>query len=386
MQYELLIEPEVHEARKRLPGHVRQQVKRALGGKVNRMSLYIYRMVIDTNCINARGTLPEMNELESFFDLCIIEIVKTSAFIEIQGYSPGWEKAKSYGTLYGNCWIGHTEEWSQGVGRKSNFEVIYKTLWGKMWKKGGAFQDKIHKQSLIDAIHLDICWINRADFFVTDEHAIIGKREELYRQGFDVKIVSPPECVAYLKATFKQDFGTDDVAIISQRIQNARPILLGSNDCRVAFIQDPKTGETLFRTHWIDNQLHIEANLYDSAGAALVKLKPKQEPVVLHADATVGLHDVGPKTFYMINPETPNPPVEQYLRIGDSPASQFAVEKGGEIFLSGHIVPSGHIVFEGRFFNARGELVAEIEKKSLKYFGLSFINSGGDILPSIVFS
>lgn len=30
MRYELLLEPEVHEARKHLPGHVRQQVKRAL--------------------------------------------------------------------------------------------------------------------------------------------------------------------------------------------------------------------------------------------------------------------------------------------------------------------------------------------------------------------
>jgi mRNA interferase RelE/StbE len=32
MPYELLIEPEVHEARKHLPGYVRQQVKRALDG------------------------------------------------------------------------------------------------------------------------------------------------------------------------------------------------------------------------------------------------------------------------------------------------------------------------------------------------------------------
>jgi len=349
------------------------------------MSLYIYRMVIDTNCINARGTLPEMNELESFFKLCIIEIVKTSALtIEIQGYSEGREKAKSYGTLYGDVWIDHTEKWSLGVGRKSNFELIYRTLWGKKWKKGGVSQDEIHKQSLRDAIHLDICWINRADFFVTNEKAIIGKREELYRQGFDVKIVTPAECIACVTATFKQDFGTDDVALISKRIHDAHPILLGSNECRVAFIQDPKTGETLFRTHWIDNQLHIEANIYDSTGVALVRLKPKHEPVVLHADAAVGLHNVGSKTFYIINPETPNPLVEQYLRIGDSPASQFAVEKGGEIFLSGHIVPSGHIVFEGMFFNDRGELVAEIEKKSLKYFGLCFINSGGEILPSAV--
>jgi mRNA interferase RelE/StbE len=29
-RYDLLIEPEVHEARKRLPGHVRQRVKRAI--------------------------------------------------------------------------------------------------------------------------------------------------------------------------------------------------------------------------------------------------------------------------------------------------------------------------------------------------------------------
>ena len=35
MQYELLLEPEVHEARRHLPGHVRQQVKNALDGLRN---------------------------------------------------------------------------------------------------------------------------------------------------------------------------------------------------------------------------------------------------------------------------------------------------------------------------------------------------------------
>lgn len=346
------------------------------------MGLYISRMVIDTNCINARDNLPAMNELGSFFGLCIIEILQTSTLtVEIESYSLGRKKAESYGTVYGSNWPGHTEKWSLGVGRKSNFELIYTTLWGKMWKTGGGSQEEIHKQSLRDAIHLDTCWINRADFFVTNEKVIIAKRDELYQQGFDVKIVTPEECIAYVRDSLKRDFGTDDVSTLSRRILEARPILLGSNDCRIAFIQDPKTHETLFRTHWIENQLHIEANLYDSAGAPFVRLRPKQDPEVLDPDTAVGLHDVGPRTFYMMNPETPNPPVEQYLRISSTPTSQFVVEKGGEVFLSARIVPSGHVVFEGKFFNSQGDLVAEIEKKSLKYLGSSFINSGAEILP-----
>lgn len=346
------------------------------------MSLYIYRIVIDANVINARGKVPAMPELESFFDLGVIEILKTSALgIELQGYKPGKEKAKSYGTIYGDNWLGHVQP-SVWAGRKSNFKTIYETLWGKMWKKGGASRDRIHHQSLRDAIHLDICWINQVDFFVTDEKAIIARREALYAQGFDVKIVRPLECLACIKDDFQQDFGTDNVTIISKRIQETRRILLGSNSCEVAFIQDLETGETLFRTHWIDGQLHIEANLYDSSGAAVAKLRPHQQPEILYPDVSLSSQDGGPRVFYIINPAIPCPKIEQYLRIGNDPSSQFVIVKRGEIILSGHIVPTGHVLFEGKFFNARGVVVAEIEKKSLKYYGLCFINSRGTVFPS----
>ena len=345
------------------------------------MGLYIYRIVIDAGVINVKGGLSAMNELELFFKLGIIEILKTSVMdTDLQGDSRK-QKAKSYGTIYGPNWIGHTEEFISGGIRPSNMEIIYRTLWGKVWMKGSESQKKFIRNSFRDSIHLDICWMNGVDFFITSEKALLKKRNALYDKGFDVKIVTPEECVTALRMNFKQDIGTDDITTISNRIQKMNPILLGSNDCKNTSILDPKTGEVLFRTHWIKNQLHLEANIYDSYGNKITKLIPKTSPVIFSDSAFVQLSDPCPKVFYLLDHVSPNPKVEQYLKISDDPVSNFTVGKGGEVLLSGRILPSGHTIFEGKFFNNQGELIAEIEKKLFRYLGIHMINSSRQTLP-----
>lgn len=203
----------------------------------------------------------------------------------------------------------------------------------------------------------------------------------MYAAGFDARIVTPTECVELLKEDFRRDFRTDDVATISKRIRETHRVLLGSNDCQAAFIHDPRTEEVLFRTHWIDGQLHLEANVYDDVGELVARLQPLHNPEVLLDGAALSLQNAGPKIFYSIVPSAPEPKIEQYLRVGNDPASQFVLNRNSEILLSGRIVPTGHVLFEGSFFNAKGELIARIEKKSFVYLNMSFLNSSGVILP-----
>lgn len=73
------------------------------------MALYIQRAVIDANVINTKGNVLGMRDLESFFALGIVEILKSSVLdVEFEKWKRGKEKAKSYGTIFGGNWIGHT--------------------------------------------------------------------------------------------------------------------------------------------------------------------------------------------------------------------------------------------------------------------------------------
>ena len=58
------------------------------------MGLYIYRIVIDTNVINTQCKIPEMNELENYFKLGIVEIVYTDVLpVELAAWTRRKEKA-----------------------------------------------------------------------------------------------------------------------------------------------------------------------------------------------------------------------------------------------------------------------------------------------------
>ncbi|MFA7662952.1 MAG: hypothetical protein WCX88_03480 [Patescibacteria group bacterium] len=322
------------------------------------MGLYVYKIVIDTNVINSRNDIIAMTKLEDLFKIGIIELLKTDTLLvelEKEIDISRKEKVKKYRTIYGENVVDHTTMKSIYFGRKSNFEIIYHTLWGEYWKMGGAYQDKIHDNSTRDALHLNVCWINEVDYFITNENKIIEKRGELYAKGFDCKIVNPEECVELLENDYLQDFKTKDPIIIRERLKETHKILLGSNQCQFVDIKDPKTNEVIFKTHLICDKFCVEANIFDENGNLLARLYPNKDPEIIYRG--VSLSYCGSE-------------------------NQFTLSKDGEIFLSSRIVPSGHIIFEGKFFNSEGKLIAEAHKKEFNY--LSFMkNTQNIILPPV---
>jgi hypothetical protein len=57
--------------------------------------MYIHRVAIDVNRVNARGALAAMNELEQMHDACLIEIVCTSNMkTKLHNYEAGIAKVE----------------------------------------------------------------------------------------------------------------------------------------------------------------------------------------------------------------------------------------------------------------------------------------------------
>ncbi|MDP3041709.1 MAG: hypothetical protein Q8N62_03115 [Candidatus Omnitrophota bacterium] len=70
----------------------------------------VLRITIDTNLINARQQLPDMNTLEEMHKKGLIEIVKTDAMDTemLNGYKKGLEKSQQYREIQGYGVFGHS--------------------------------------------------------------------------------------------------------------------------------------------------------------------------------------------------------------------------------------------------------------------------------------
>jgi hypothetical protein len=173
-------------------------------------------------------------------------------------------------------------------------------------------------------------------------------------------------------------FKTHDIALLSGRLQASHPIILGSNSCRNFNIQDPKSGETLFRAHWVDSQLHLEARLYDHSGNLIAVIAQNCAPI-LYSDAVLCCNDSYPKIFFYSDPDLGIG--QHYLRIGDSGFTSFNVVASGEIVLSGRTTPTGHTLFEGLLRNKEGTVVCRIAKSQVDLGGFNFVDGTFSHIP-----
>ncbi len=138
--------------------------------------MYIHRVAIDTNRLNARGSIPAMTELERLHDAHLIEIVCTSTVItDAKGAHRA--KAAKYDLIYAD-YLGYlTSEAIPDVQpgpalRTSRFFEIYESVFGN--GRGPSFADH-HAQSIRDALHIDQCWQNMVDCFVTGDARVASR-------------------------------------------------------------------------------------------------------------------------------------------------------------------------------------------------------------------
>lgn len=317
--------------------------------------MYIHRAVIDANVINARQSIPAMNDLEALHRAGVLEICQTSVLpVEFMN-APTLQRSKAtiYEVLGGPNWIGHSEL-TVGAGRRSRFDDIYYAVFGRPWRKVGPSQDEIDSNALRDAIHVDISWINRVDFFLTNDGAILRSRDQLYAVGIDVRIQRPEECLAELTHHFLGAFGTVEPEALAERLRRLPPILLGSNASAHWSFRDTESGETLLEAGTDGNTVSVACKLYDSTGDFVVCLVANQALRVERDDLFVWVR--GTET-------------RPSILLGDQRCDRFAAAYRGEVLLSGRICPSGHALIEGKFHNSAGRLVLSIDRAGMSLTG-----------------
>lgn len=339
------------------------------------MSVYVHRIVLDANVINGRGNLTAMNEIESMFRMGLVELLKSNVLDkEFESFRLGFEKARQYENIGGLNLAGHIPKghfFFTGGRRKSLFAEIYKTLWGDFWKKGGSEKDQ--RNSLRDVLHMDAAWMTGADIFITSEGALLAKQKDLEKLGFDVRLVTPEDCLNYLHEVFRNNYDSNDVSAIAARLRRSPPILLGSNSCFEFCCKDRAIDEVLFQTEWRANRLYITGNLRDSKGQKCVTLSPEADPKIHNASTTVSCSNSSPFLHVMVS-NSGATASSQYLRVGAVATSSFRVAAEDEELCWGHLLPSGHLSLQGTFYDSKGFPVVRITRNELTIFDLEAVN------------
>jgi len=132
--------------------------------------MYIHRVAIDANQANARGGLAAMTELERLHDACLIEIVCTSTIETDLRSEPQREKVSKYDRIMPMVFIiSPVRPWLMLPLAQSFVRVDFSKFNKSVF---GEFSQAAKLNSLRDALHLDQCWQNMVDYFVTDDKAL----------------------------------------------------------------------------------------------------------------------------------------------------------------------------------------------------------------------
>lgn len=312
--------------------------------------MYIHRVAIDTNRLNARGSVLAMTELERLHDAHMIEIVCTSTVITD---AKGIHRAKStkYDLIYGD-YMGYLTE--QGIPdvqpgpalRTSRFFEIYENVFGS--GRGPEIGDH-HAQSIRDVLHIDQCWQNMVDYFITGD-------VRLQRCScVDFKIIDAEECLEEIHAFFQKIHGTADLHKLSQIVFNDAPIILGSNTIGPFEARAAGDAEALLGVEIAAGEASVYGTIRDRHGHALLRFTPGADYEFSARNASVS----------MIAGPSP-------LKFGNKHCKSFSVMCEGHALLAGRYIRPGRIVlFEALLRASDGREALVIHRDALELRGCS---------------
>ena len=309
--------------------------------------MYIHRVAIDANQANARGNLAAMSELEQLHDACLIEIVCTSTMETDLRSAPQRQKVSKYDRIYagGQFYLTESRIPDAAVGpvlRKSRFMEIYQSVFGDV--------ARADLNSLRDVLHIDQCWQNMVDYFVTDDR-------KLYNcANMDFTICDADRCLDNLRTYFRTTAGTSDIGKLSEKAAELGPILLGSNSSGSFECRDRSGSHSLLRVDADRHGMSVFCTIRDEQGKELVNILPEKEYEFSLGDAAVSLL-AGPSP----------------LKLGTNHCKSFAVTLGDRALLAGRIVRPGRLViFEALLRQSDGTDAFVIHRSLFGLYGTSF--------------
>lgn len=332
--------------------------------------MYIPRYVIDANVINSRGGLEAMNELERLHRIRVIELLKTTTLdAEFRLAPPQQEKAENYRILgsAGPAYFtgGRLPDAMWGAPpRASRFSEIHNVVFGRPFPANTV--DDNNKRSIRDALHLDQCWSNMADAFITNDRAILNSRDELLALGFDFEIQNPEECLVSTRRALEGWYGSIDEPNLLRAIGDlSRPILIGSNSSGPLSISTDALGP-LLALGLGEDHLTLEAHLRDEKGSPLVCCMPNKKTEFHERSIAIKSCVINAAPNIVLGCH----PVEHFSVVRVAVDSPPGWQQSDKVLLAAFVARSGHFVFyHGEFRDADGRIVATISKQHLRLTG-----------------
>lgn len=290
--------------------------------------MYIHRIVIDANCINAKGRMDAMNELEAYHDSGIIEILKTTTIdAEFQTAPLQKNKATKYITIGGSCHAqmgegGGADAMPGAVSGDSQFYKYYTAIFGE------ESSDTDRRRSLRDCLHIDQAILNNSDYFVTNEKALLRGGELVSSIRDNIAIVTPEDCLNRLHSYFSKHYGSASVDILAEKVKSEWPVILGSNTCFGFAIKDPSNGDVLLSSRIKDGSLIIATKVRNESGNLILEIIEGEKIKFSSDKASVSLMGFGP------------------LIVGDKSYNQMSVGQGERVYLSVRAISSGRVLFD----------------------------------------
>lgn len=313
--------------------------------------MYQLRLVVDTNCLNAKGRLSAMNELQQYHDAGAIELIITSTLAaEIDQGSSQATKAQAYQAVGGQTFSIHGIPGMQSMQgatlRSSRMQLLRSRL----------FPHTLHGHALTravrDCLHVDQAQMNAADIFVTSDKHLHGAQDILKTVSVPLAVTSPEQALTLVKDHVRARIGTDELQRITSHIDSLGPVILGSNSVGNCSLTTGQNENTLLTFRIENGILQVSGAIRDRTGQVALILRPGSPPEILIHEASVTQFGRGP------------------LLVSSEPFGSFVVDIEGRSALA---VRTNHtrraVVFAMELRDETGRVVASIQNESLTLQG-----------------
>lgn len=313
--------------------------------------MYQLRLVVDTNCLNAKGRLPAMNELQRYHEAGAIELIVTSTLTaEVDRGSSQAVKARTYQSVGGHIFLIQGVPGMQSMQgarlRPSRMALLHSKLFPHPLCGHAA------TRAIRDCLHVDQAQMNAADIFVTLDKNLHCAHEILRSVAVPLAVESPERALELVKNHIRATIGTDDLQRTKAHVEGLGPVILGSNSVGNCSFRTGPDGGTLLAFRVENGLLHVSGTLRDETGQIVIVLEPGSSPQFPVNKASLTQVGRGP------------------LLVSAEPFGSFVVAIGDHPVLAVRTSHTGRaIVFAMELRDNAGRLVASVQNESLALQG-----------------
>ena len=309
--------------------------------------MYLLRLVVDANCLNAKGRIPAMNELQLYHEAGAIEFIVTSTLAaEVDRESTQAVKARTYQSIGGQMFsiqgVPGMQSMSGATLRPSQMGLLHLRLFPH------SLSGHALTRAVRDCLHVDQAQMNAADVFVTNDKRLHAAQEVLRSISVPLSVESPEQALALVKDHLRARLGTAELQHTKDHVARLGPVILGSNSVGNCSFRTGEHADTLLAFRVENGLLHVSGALRDEAGQVVIVLRPGTSPEFPIHKASLKQVGNGP------------------LLVSSEPFGAFVIDLDGRPILAVRTSQIGRaVVFAMVLRDNTGRLVASVENESL---------------------